>query len=470
MRNDMNDLAKNIRRVAFGLLSLLVVLFFYLTYIQVVQSDFLIAHPLNRRTLEASRMIPQGMILDRSGEKLAYSKKVGESFKREYPYGAIAAQVVGYDSITYGRSGVESTFNRDLTGKNTSIAHLGAVSHLLTNRSGNNVVLTLDAAVQETAYKALGNYKGAIVVINPNTGAILAMVSKPSFDPNEIDQQWKRISTDKNSPLLNRVTQGLYPPGSTLKVMIAEAARREKIIDLKEKIYCEAALKIPPDYILQESHLEAYGNINLEEALAVSSNVFFGTLSLKLGDKKMENTFERFGFKRSVGQELQEVASYLPDFSSLGDGDLAQTGIGQGSLLVTPLRMAMLASSFANEGKIMRPYLVDKITGLDGSLIKTFAPEEWLTPTTPQLADEINKMMVRVVRNGTGTAASLPGVLVAGKTGTAENSQGDSHAWFIGFAPADNPQVAIAVIVENAGFGGSIAAPMARQVFKAALQ
>jgi peptidoglycan glycosyltransferase len=132
--------------------------------------------------------------------------------------------------------------------------------------------------------------------------------------------------------------------------------------------------------------------------------------------------------------------------------------------------MAMLASSFANEGKIMRPYLVDKITGLDGSLIKTFAPEEWLTPTTPQLADEINKMMVRVVRNGTGTAASLPGVLVAGKTGTAENPQGDSHAWFIGFAPADNPQVAIAVIVENAGFGGSIAAPMARQVFKAALQ
>lgn len=466
----MNELAQNIRKVAFGLLSLLVILFLYLTYIQVVQSEFLVNHPLNRRTFEASHMTPYGMILDRNGKRLAYSKKVEGEFKREYPYGMIAAHIVGYESVKYGRSGIESSFHGELSGKNTSVAHLGAISHLFVNRMGNNVVLTLDANVQETAYKALGNRKGAIVAINPKTGAILAMVSKPGFDSNEIDQQWQKISTDKNSPLLNRVTQGLYPPGSIIKVMIAEAARKEKIIDLKKTIFCEASLKIPPDYILHESHLEAYGDINLEKALAVSSNVFFGTLSLELGRKKMENTFERFGFKRPVGQELQEAASHLPDFSSLGDGDLAQTGIGQGSLLVTPLRMGMLASCFANKGKIMRPYLVEKITDPDENLIKVFAPEEWLTPSDPQLADEINKMMVGVVRNGTGTAASLSGVSVAGKTGTAENSQGDPHAWFIGFAPADNPQVAIAVIVENAGFGGSTAAPIARQVFRAALQ
>jgi peptidoglycan glycosyltransferase len=469
MRNDMNELTRNIRKVAFGLLSLLVILFIYLSYIQVVQSEFLLTHPLNRRTIETARTTQYGMILDRNSEKLAYSKKEGDIFRRDYPYAAVAAQVVGYDSVTYGRSGIESTFNGDLTGNNTSIAHLGAISHLLTNKAGNNVTLTLDVNVQETAYKALGNHKGAIVVMNPKTGAILAMVSKPSFDPNGIDQQWKSISTNEGSPLLNRVTQGLYPPGSTIKVMIAEAALKEKIVDLKRTIYCEGFLKIPPDYILQESHSEVYGNINLEKALAVSSNVFFGTVSLELGRSKMADTFERFGFNRPVGQELQEVSSHLPKFSSLGDGDLAQTGIGQGSLLVTPLRMAMLTSSFANNGKMMRPYLVDKITASDGSLMKTFAPEEWLTPTSPQLADEINKMMVGVVRNGTGSSASLPGVLVAGKTGTAENSQGDSHAWFIGFAPADNPQVAIAVIVENAGFGGSIAAPIARQVFRAAL-
>lgn len=470
MRNDMNDLVQNIRKVAFGLLSLLVILFIYLSYIQVGQSEFLLTHPLNRRTIEAARTTQYGMILDKNGEKLAYSKKEGDIFKREYPYAAIAAQVVGYDSVKYGRSGIESTFYGNLTGNNASVAHLGAISHAFTNKAGNNVKLTLDVNVQETAYKALGNYRGAVVVMNPKTGAILAMVSKPSFDPNGIDQQWKSISTNENSPLLNRVTQGLYPPGSTIKVMIAEAALKEKITDLKRTINCEAFLKIPPDYILQESHLEAYGNINLERALAVSSNVFFGKISLELGRNKMANTFERYGFKQPVGQELQEVASRLPEFSSLGDGDLAQTGIGQGSLLVTPLRMAMLTSGFANKGRIMKPYLVDKITAPDGSPMKTFAPEEWLTPTSPQLADEINKMMVGVVRDGTGSSASLPGVLVAGKTGTAENSQGDSHAWFIGFAPADNPQVAIAVIVENAGFGGSIAAPIARQVFRAALQ
>ncbi|MDF2635665.1 MAG: Peptidoglycan glycosyltransferase [Pelosinus sp.] len=471
MRNDMKDLTQNIRKVAFGLLSLLVILFIYLSYIQVVQSEFLLTHPLNRRTIEAAHTTQYGMILDRNDEKLAYSKKEGDIFKRKYPYAAIAAQVVGYDSVTYGRSGMESAFNGDLTGNSTSVAHLGAISHVLGKKAGNNVTLTLDINVQETAYKALGNHKGAIVAINPKTGAILAMVSKPSFDPNMIDQQWKNISTDENSPLLNRVTQGLYPPGSTIKVMIAEAALKEKITDLKRTIFCEASLKIPPDYILQESHLEAYGNINLEKALAVSSNVFFGTLSLELGRNRMANTFERFGFnKYPVGQDLQEVASHLPKFSSLGDGDLAQTGIGQGSLLVTPLRMAMLTSSFANKGKIMKPYLVHKITDSDGNLMKTFTPEEWLIPTSSQLADEISKMMVGVVQNGTGSSASLPGVLVAGKTGTAENPQGDSHAWFIGFAPADNPQVAIAVIVENAGFGGSIAAPIARQVFRAALQ
>jgi len=182
MRNSKNPIAQNIRKVAFGLLSLLIILFVYLSYIQVVQSQFLSTHPLNRRTIEAARNIQYGMIVARNGEKLAYSKKEGDSFKREYPYAAIAAQVVGYDSINYGKSGLESTFNGDLTGNNLSIAHLGAISHLFTNKAGNNVTLTLDANLQETAYKALGNHKGAVVAINPKTGEILAMVSKPSFE------------------------------------------------------------------------------------------------------------------------------------------------------------------------------------------------------------------------------------------------------------------------------------------------
>ena len=464
MGNDMKDMITNIRKVGFFLLGLLAILFVYLSYIQVFQSSFLATHPLNRRNTEMSRLVQQGMIVDRNGEKLAYSEKNNKGFTREYPYGAIMAHVIGYDSPKYGKAGIESTYNNYLTGMNSQLRHLGAISHLFASQEGNNVVLTLDARLQETAYRALGDKRGAIVVMNPHTGAILAMVSKPSFNPNTLDQKWESISGESSSPLLNRAVQGLYPPGSILKVMVADGALTEKVVDLKQTINCEGTLKVPPDYVLAESGFHAHGKVNLAEALTVSCNVTFGSLALELGNKRMGKLFDRYGFTRPVGQELQEVESHLPDFNSLGKGDLAQVGIGQGSLLVTPLRMVMLASTFANKGIIMKPYIVNRITDMDGNSVKEFNPEEWLTVTSPQLADKINHMMVDVVENGTGSAAYLSGIQVAGKTGTAENSHGDSHAWFIGFAPADNPQVAVAVIVENAGSGGSIAAPIARQI------
>ncbi len=469
MGNDMKVIASNIRKVASCLLSLLVILFIYLSYIQVVESNFLATHPLNRRNADAIHQIEYGMVVDKNGQKLAYSERDGDGFKRQYPYGAITAHVVGYDSETYGKAGIESTCNTYLTGKNNQLQHLGAISHLWTNRVGNNVVLTLDAKLQEVAYKALGDHRGAVIVMSPRTGAILAMVSKPSFNPNALNEQWNHISTATDSPLLNRSVQGLYPPGSIIKVMIADGALTEQVIDQKRTINSEGFLKVPPDYVLEEVNRKAYGKINIKEALTVSSNVFFGTLGLELGGKRLTKTFERYGFKRPVGSELQEAMSRLPDFNALGNGDLAQVGIGQSSLLVTPLRMAMLASSFANKGKIMKPYIVSTITDDKGSKVQEFAPEEWLTVTTPQLADTIKEMMVEVVSHGTGNAASLRGVQVAGKTGTAENPHGDSHAWFIGFAPADNPEVAIAVIVENAGGGGSIAAPIARKILEKAL-
>lgn len=465
----MGDIVSNIRKVAYSLLGLLAILFIYLSYIQVVEGDFLASHPLNRRNAELAKQVQYGMILDKNGEKLAYSEKSGNGFKRQYPYGAITAHVVGYDSAKYGKAGIESTYNNYLTGMNSQLRHLGAISHFLSSQDGSNVMLTMDATLQEIAYRALGDHRGAIVVMNPQTGAILAMVSKPSFNPNTLDQNWDSISTGANSPLLNRTVQGLYPPGSILKVMVADEAFTDKIIDLQRTIDCEGTLKVPPDYVLAESNFQAHGKINIEEALRVSSNVFFGTLSLELGNKRLGKAFDRYGFKRAVGADLQEVESHLPDFNSLVNGDLAQTGIGQGSLLVTPLRMAMLASTFANKGIIMAPHIVSKITDSDGGVIKEFKPEEWLTVTSPQLADTINHMMVEVVNDGTGTAARISGVKVAGKTGTAENSHGASHAWFIGFAPADNPQVVIAVIVENAGAGGSMAAPIAREILVKAL-
>lgn len=467
----LKELRDNIRKTAFLLVALLTVLLVYISYIQVVQSEFLTAHPLNRRSVEAAEKVERGQILERNGDRMAYSEPDGEGhFRRLYPYGAIASHVTGYSSLRYGKAGIESTFNGYLSGITNPERRFGPVTHLWTPTAGNDVTLTIDGALQEAAYRALGNRRGAVVALDPRTGAVLALVSKPGFDPAAIDPNWGTISAAETSPLLNRAVQGLYPPGSTLKVMIAEAVLNEKIVDTKKIFICEGTLKVGPDYTLRESNDRVDGKVDLEEALAVSCNITFGKLGLELGRSKMAHTFDRYGFSRPVGDELQEAASRLPDFSRLGDGDLAQTAIGQGSLLVTPLRMAMLAAAIANKGIIMKPYLVSKVTAPDGAVIKQYSPAEFLTVSNATLAGTVSKMMVTVVDEGTGTGARIGGVQVAGKTGTAENPHGNPHAWFIGFAPADKPQIVVAVIAENAGSGGEVAAPIARQVIARALR
>lgn len=467
----LEDLRGNVRKVAFALLGLLTALLLYISYIQVFQSEFLAGHPLNRRATAASEKVARGLIVDRHGTKLAYSKAGTDGkFHRHYPLGAVTANVVGYSSLRYGQAGLESTYNGFLSGITNPERRFGPITGLWTAKAGNNLTLTLDANLQETAYRALGNRRGAVVAIAPRTGAVLVLVSRPSFDPETLDEDWQTIANAKDSPLLNRATQGLYPPGSTLKIMVAEAALADKITDEKKTFVCEGSLKIGPDYVLNEAGGRAHGKVDLEEALAVSCNVTFGQLSISLGQKGMARTFDRYGFTRPPEGDLQESASRLPDFSRLGDGDLAQTGIGQGSLLVTPLRMAMLASAFANKGIILKPYLVSKITAPDGTLIKQFGSSEWATPTSPALAAEVARMMTTVVNSGTGYAARIAGIQVAGKTGTAENPHGASHAWFIGFAPAAAPEIAVAVIVENGGGGGEVAAPIARQIIARALR
>lgn len=471
MNNNLTEkMKKNILITSFSLLIVLLVLIIYLSYIQIIQGPSLYTHQLNRRATELTKQIERGRIIDRTGKVLAFSEKQSNSdYRRIYPYREVFAHLIGYDSIKYGKSGIEGALNGYLTGITNPQHRLGALEHLWRPVKGDDVELTVDQTIQETAYKALGNQKGAIVAINPRTGAVLALVSKPSYDPNIIEQNWSSISKDSSSPMLNRAVQGLYPPGSTLKVMIAEAVLKEKVTDTHEIFTCNGSLKIGKDYVLSESHNIAHGKINLEEALAESCNVTFGQITMKLGRDRLANTFTRYGFDRTIDGEFAESASHLPKFSNLTDGELAQTGIGQGSLLTTPLKMAMLASVFANNGVIMKPFLVNRIIAPDGSVIMQTRPEEWLKPAEPDLANMIGKMMTTVITSGTGSKAGLSGITVAGKTGTAENPHGDSHAWFIGFAPAENPQIAIAIIVENGGSGGAVAAPIARQIFSQAL-
>ncbi len=467
----LDNLRGAVRRTAFVLLGLLAVLFLYLSYIQAVEGDYLAGHSLNRRTAAAAAKVERGAIYDRRGEKLAYSEQDASGrYVRHYPYGAMAAHVVGYTSPRYGQSGIESAFNGELSGMTNPERRFGPITSLWRAKAGNSVTLTLDGDLQATAYKALGRRRGAVVAIAPRSGAVLAMVSRPAFEPETLDDDWQAIVGAADSPLLNRAAQGLYPPGSTLKVMVAEAALAEKITDKRKTYTCEGTLKIGPDYVLGESSGRAHGKVDLEEALAVSCNVTFGRLALELGRSRMAKTFDRYGFTRPLGGEIAETASRLPDFSRLGDGDLAQTGIGQSSLLVTPLRMAMLAAAFANGGIILKPYLAAGVTAPDGTALKKFGSSEFVAAASAATAAEVNGMMQTVVREGTGYAARIGGVKVAGKTGTAENPHGEPHAWFIGFAPADEPVIAVAVIVENGGGGGDVAAPIARQVMARALR
>ncbi len=453
-------LKKQILHCSIFLLACFGILFCYLVYIQIFQAEELNNNPLNHRG--AAMDIVRGSILDSRGEKLAYSEAPGQ---RLYPYGAAMAPVTGYVGETLGSSGLENLLGDELSGQSRQLRGMGPISQLIQDDRGNDIRLTVDADVQQLAYDALGDNRGAVVVLDAATGAVLAMVSKPAVDPATVEADWSALSNREDSPLLNRATQGLYPPGSTIKVMIADGALDEKVTDLNENFNCTGTLQIG-DGSIRESHGAVHGQVDLQEAITHSCNFTFGTLGMRLGGSGLQDTFQRFGFADTVNGEIQEAASHLPDFGSLGEGDLAQLGIGQSELLVTPLKMAMLAGAFANGGIMMEPYLVQAVLTPGGMVLRQASPAKWREVTTSQRAALIQGYMENVVENGTGTAAAVDGIKVAGKTGTAENAAGADHGWFIGSAQLPNRTIAFGIIVENSGGGGSTAAPIARQIIQ----
>jgi peptidoglycan glycosyltransferase len=457
---------ENIKKTAGVFLLLLAMLILYITYLQIFKGDELYESPYNKRTNSAAAAIKRGTIYDRSGEKLAYSEESGAGFRRVYPYGRAAAHVVGYTTQKFGSGGVEDFMQSYLSGSKNLAHGLGAIQSALQNKEGSSVRLTLDAKLQQAAYNALAGRKGSIVAINPKTGEILAMASLPSYNPEKVEENWETLQSDEDGILLNRAVQGLYPPGSVLKTLIADAALTEKVSSEIRTIECLGYLDVG-EYRLPESHNAAHGTVDLKEAISVSCNTYFGTMALELGAEKMQDSFKRFGFAEKIDSAgFYETLSHIPNFGEMSGGDLAQSGIGQGSILVTPLRMAMLAATFANRGKLMRPYLVAEVRGEGGMVLKKYQPEKWLDITSAENADIIMRAMLNNVESGTGAAAAIDGVKVAGKTGTAENAKEEPHAWFIGVAPYESPSIAVAVILENAGGGGRYAAPAARQVIE----
>lgn len=409
----------------------------------------------------------RGTIVASDGTVLAES--IGR--RRVYPQGAELAHVVGYLSARYGASGLEATFDRflsaPLTAANPS-AQLHAILSPPSERPhGARLVTTIDLPTQRVLYDDLAQYaRAAGIVINPKTGEVLALASVPSFDPNDVDTIFPQLTSNAESPLLDRATYGLYPPGSTFKIFTAATALEDGVVTPQSTFYDPGKLNVG-NFTVHDNEGEATGHRDLAGAFALSSNVDFARIALDIGVDRWFDAAAKWRLGDAIPFDVPAESSRLPSREEMTPGILAQLGFGQADLLVTPLQMALIGATIASGGTMPRPILVREI---DTTGRRVVTPHEPLVqPIDLETAAEVTKLMLAVVQRGTGTAAALPRTQVAGKTGTATNSAGRAHAWFVAFAPADAPRVAVAIVVENAGYGGSIAAPIARDVLRVAL-
>jgi peptidoglycan glycosyltransferase len=434
-------------------------------WLQVIEGPSIAANRYNPR--HTAIAVGRGSILASDGSPLA----VSHGATRVYPQGALVAQTVGYASPRYGTSGLEDAFDRVLTAHTDAVDPLSQLAQIFAGTRagprGNDVVTTIRLPVQRVLVAGLSRYaRGAGVAIDPRNGAILAMASVPSYDPNRLEAHWPQLIADPSSPLLDRSIAGLYPPGSTFKIVTASDALDAGAVTLQSTFYDPGYLAVG-NAVIHDDEEESTGEQDLTGAFALSSNVDFAQVALKLGADRWYDYAERWRLGEPVDFDLPVARDRFPPKAQLYPGVLAQLGFGQASLLVTPMRMALVGATIANDGVTPRPYVVRRIAGRD-TLIAT-RPETLAQPVSAETAHEVRDMMIQVVRRGTGTAAQLPGVTVAGKTGTATNPHGRSHAWFVAFAPAENPRVAVAIVIENVGYGGTYAAPVAREVLRVAL-
>lgn len=440
-----------------------------LTWFELKGKSSIMNSAYNRRLMAEEEQILRGSILDRNGVILAHSEEKDGVSTRLYPFSGLYTHVIGYDSVTYGKSLLESRFNAALLGKD-GLEIIDKFGSMITGekRVGHSLILTVDNDLQKKARELMGSNRGAIVALNPKTGEILAMVSTPDFNPNAggLEEKWPELVEDPNSPLLPRAVMGLYPPGSTFKVVTAAAAIENGLADTQ---FDDTGTIVIDGKTFKNYAGKAYGPLDMTKAVTVSSNVYFSQLAGLVGAKPLRDKAVKAGFTEELTLDLPLTMSRIgtPD---MGKTELAATGIGQGKLLATPLQMAMISAGIANDGIIMKPYLVGNTSDVTGKILKTTQPQALYQFTDAAVADAVTDMMIGVVESGTGTKARISGTAVAGKTGTAQNEksaqgEGFDHAWFIGFAPAENPEIAVAVILEYQGKGGGqAAAPIAGSV------
>lgn len=458
---------KELTRVTYIFVTLFLVMIGHLVYFNVFESKDVINSVYNvRQDILADRVV-RGKILDKNGNILAQTVTAEDGTEtREYPYGGLFSHVVGYS--VKGKSGLESIQNFNLLTSNAFFGEKLANEFQDQKNIGDNVVTTLDADLQSAASNALGNNKGAVVVMEASTGKILAMVSKPTFDANTVSENWETLINDSDSALLNRATQGQYTPGSIFKIVTTLAYMRQNADYAVYAHNCTGEITEEGTTIHCYNN-SAHGQESLADAVANSCNTAFSEIGLSLNIEKWRSTTKDLLFNTELKCDLTSKSSNFILDEDSDDAEIMMTAMGQGETMVSPYHMAMITSAIANGGTLMKPYLVKEITNYQGTIVKEYMPEKYATLMTSEEAAVLKEYMKGVVDYGTGTSLSGQGYTVAGKTGTAEVSMDKSvvHSWFMGFSNVDNPELVVSVVVENADTSSVTGTSVAKQIFNA---
>jgi peptidoglycan glycosyltransferase len=456
----------------------------FTSYWSVFDAKALKEKTVNKRPLFEQQQIRRGRILTADGTVIAKSipigKGTGRRFVRRYPEGSLYGHPIGYSFAEYGNSEFEQFHNEELIGENSEFA---SILDQITGKKqeGNDIYTNIDAGAQKVALSDLEEAGfGAVAAIEPGTGEVKVLASNRSFDPNRYPDESAKLNTNEvETPMLDRATQGRYPPGSTFKVVTAAAGLQSGVITAESTIDAPGSIE-DEGHVLANDFEEDFGPIPLDTALTNSVNTWFAQLGQKVGQDRLFKMMEAFGFNAKPPIDLPEEEVLPSGVESEGTlltrkdpVDLGRLAIGQERLLATPLQMAMVASAVANGGKLMKPQIWNKVVNPDGRVTERLDPEEYSQPISKEVAEELTTAMEGVVSEGTGTNAAISGVQVAGKTGTAETpgnkacggGEEENQAWFIGFAPANDPKIAIAASVEcTEQFGNDVAAPIFRDV------
>lgn len=443
----------------------------YFTTYALTHREELLNNSYNTRQQLLVAQNKRGSIYARGGEVLAETVTDKEKKeKREYPYKELFSHVVGY--VNPGKTGIEAQMNYYLLQSDIPSVDKVKNERLGKKNPGNNVYTTFDVELQRAASNALGIYKGAVIAMDPATGKILAMVSKPDFDPNKIAGVWEEILADEESGiLLNRATQGLYPPGSTFKIVTALEFIRENPDTYADYHFsCHGRFQTGEN-VINCYHGSSHGEVDLKKAFAKSCNASFANIGLQLDKKSFAQTLSSLLFHQKLPLDCVYNQSSLSIREEDTDEHILQAAIGQGETQITPIHLAMITAAVANQGTLMKPYMIDHVESAEGATIKQEKPEAYAELMSEKEAAILTEYMTEVVKNGTATKLSGLSYTAAGKTGSAEfsNKKEESHAWFTGFAPAEEPELVVTVIIEGAGSGGDYAVPMARRVFDAYL-